>query len=191
MKVFLDMDGVLVDFAKAAFKLHGVNYKHYPTGFGWDIVGAINSIAHNPISEQNFWGKMDEYFWATLPKTSLCDILVADAAKCFEPENIFILTSGGSPAAASGKIRWISHNLPAYMQMNVLIGAHKHLLAGPGTLLIDDCDQQVDNFRAAGGEAILVPRPWNTAHATTDSKEYVLKVLHAYQYLLKEATWGR
>jgi hypothetical protein len=175
------MDGVLVEFVKAAFKLHGLDYQHYPAGFNWDVVGAINSISPSPISNDEFWDKMDEYFWATISKTSLCDTLVENATRYFESENVFILTSTGSPQAASGKLRWIRHNLPQ-IRGNVLIGSHKHLLAGPDTLLIDDCDQQVDAFRAAGGQAILVPRPWNTSYAIEDSSEYVLKGLYAYRY---------
>lgn len=189
MRVFLDMDGVLVDFARPAFKLHGVEYANYPVGFGWDIIGAINFISPRPISESEFWGKMDEYFWATLPKTSLCDKLVTAAIGYFGVENVAILTSGGSPEAACGKLRWIKHNLP--IGMDVLIGASKHLLAGPSTLLIDDCDAQVDKFRESGGEAILVPRAWNSSRATESTDKYVLKVLDSYHYLLERTTWGR
>ena len=189
MKVFLDMDGVLVDFARPAFKLHGIDYINYPPNFGWDIIGAINSVSPHPISELEFWGKMDEYFWATLPKTRLCDRLVTAAIDYFEIENVIILTSGGSPEAACGKLRWIKHNLP--IGMDVLIGASKHLLAGPSAILIDDCDAQVNKFREFGGEAILVPRPWNSSYARESADEYVLNVLDSYHYLLLRTTWGR
>lgn len=42
--------------------------------------------------------------------------------------------------------------------------SHKDLYAKPGQILIDDADHNVEAFRSADGEAILVPRPWNKGH---------------------------
>ena len=50
------------------------------------------------------------------------------------------------------------------MQRQFLIGPSKHLCANPETLLIDDSDKNVDSFRKCGGQAVLVPRPWNSLH---------------------------
>jgi 5'(3')-deoxyribonucleotidase len=186
------MDGVLVDFATAAFKLHGVSYTKYPPGWLWDIVGAINSISPQPISEEDFWGQMDEYFWATLPKTDMCDELVSKVAACFGCDNIWLLTSSGSPESQRGKIRWVRNNLPKFLHDKVIISSAKQFCAAPLTLLIDDCDENVDAFREAGGEALLVPRAWNSSHAKSDCcKKYVFQVIDAYHYLLEQVTcWG-
>ena len=40
----------------------------------------------------------------------------------------------------------------------------KHFCARPDALLIDDSDHNVEAFLAHGGQAILVPRPWNPLH---------------------------
>ena len=45
----------------------------------------------------------------------------------------------------------------------IFTGAKK-FIAGPGRWLIDDKDANVEAFRAAGGQAITVPRPWNSEH---------------------------
>ncbi len=42
-----------------------------------------------------------------------------------------------------------------------LMGPAKHFCSGPGRVLIDDSDKNVIEFLRSGGQAILVPRPWN------------------------------
>lgn len=46
-----------------------------------------------------------------------------------------------------------------------LVEPNKSSLAGPGVILIDDADHEVEAFRAAGGSAVLFPRRWNSRHA--------------------------
>lgn len=43
----------------------------------------------------------------------------------------------------------------------VFLGSRKYLMAGNG-ILIDDYYKNVENFKSAGGEAILIPSTWNT-----------------------------
>ncbi len=52
---------------------------------------------------------------------------------------------------------------------NAFIGGKKHLLAHKDALLIDDRDENVAEFRHAGGKAILIPRPWNNQRCHTDA----------------------
>ncbi len=40
-------------------------------------------------------------------------------------------------------------------------------------LIIDDSDANIDKFREWGGRGLLVPRPWNTLHAT-NTKQHVI-----------------
>ena len=43
----------------------------------------------------------------------------------------------------------------------------KHLLAAPCKLLVDDFDGNVDGWVAAGGAAVIAPRPWNRFRPAT------------------------
>jgi len=161
VKALIDMDGVLVDFNRPALALHGITYNLYPVSTGWDIIAACNVLdPSKEMTGQKFWSKFDQKFWAGLPKTAMCDRLIALAENRFGEDNVALLTSGQWPEAAAGKTEWVRDNLPQYRE-RLIIGTAKEFLAGPNRLLIDDRDKNVDDFRANGGMAILVPRPWN------------------------------
>lgn len=58
------------------------------------------------------------------------------------------------------------------------IGPKKELNAKSGAILIDDSDKNVENYRAAGGCAILFPQPWNKNSQYIESRtDYVLTTL--------------
>ncbi len=64
--------------------------------------------------------------------------------------------------------------MPWVYDRTIISYAPKSLLAGPDTLLIDDKDENITEFRAGGGHGILVPRPWNKLHGWAGE---VLKVV--------------
>lgn len=157
-RCFLDLDGVLCDFVNGACKLHGKpNPYGDPANHG---VYAIEDLLG--ISRNKFYAPMNYDFWASLePTPECCDIyrLVFDK---FQFENVCILTSPIlTEGCCDGKIKWIEKNLPEYFHRRYLIGSCKEMLAGPDAWLIDDNPDHCRKFRENGGNAILVPRPWN------------------------------
>ena len=60
-----------------------------------------------------------------------------------------------------GKINWIDKNMPEYSR-RYLIGPAKQFCAGPDSILVDDSNKNIEDFAEAGGNVILVPRPWNS-----------------------------
>lgn len=54
----------------------------------------------------------------------------------------------------------MKRHLPGYAK-RLFIGSAKHLVAGPGKVLVDDHDTNVDAFAGAGGLTVQPPRPWN------------------------------
>ncbi len=77
-------------------------------------------------------------------------------------ENILIATSPTKdPACAAGKVDWIQANFPSWMHRQYAITPRKWFFARPGTLLIDDNQENCRLFREGGGHTLLVPRPWN------------------------------
>jgi 5'(3')-deoxyribonucleotidase len=170
--IFLDMDGVLTDFVSACLTLHGQPQalETWPAG-NRDIPQVVG------ISKSDFWRLIDDQgaeFWAGLKPFPWCDDLVA-LVREFAP--LTILTAPSlSPACLDGKVRWLYEHFPKVRGKrftDFLIGNQKHLLAQAGRVLIDDTESHVDAFRAAGGEAILFPQPWNANHAITDRLAYV------------------
>jgi 5'(3')-deoxyribonucleotidase len=177
MKVFVDIDGVLANFNRTALRLHGINNYLYPVRVGWDIIKACNILApESNMTPEKFWAPFDQKFWATLPKTVGCDTLLKTVEGYVGQENVCLLTSGQWPAAAAGKTEWVMNHFPRY-RCRLLIGTAKEFVAGTNRLLIDDRDKNVDDFRDAGGTAILVPRPWNTKWHVRLGDSHVLEQL--------------
>lgn len=164
--VFLDMDGVLCDFTQRAMAVNGHNYDEqtYPR-LEWDICKVVG------VSETVFWDRIDNdaLFWEKLrPFPWFYDLM---AMAVLHGEVRIVTTPSSSPASHSGKRHWLSQfGVP----FEPIMCKAKHLLAAPGRLLIDDNDKNVLNFREAGGDAIVFPQPWNTAHEQMPRRlEYV------------------
>jgi len=173
--VFVDLDGVLVDFASAACRLHGRpdlpegDFAAWPRG-EWRMSKVLG------VTDGEFWAAIDglgEPYWRDLaPYPWVRDLLA------LLPCPFTIATSPSNlPQCAAGKVVWMRRHLGRGFR-DFLIGPQKHLLARPDTLLIDDNDKKVREFREAGGLAILFPQPWNANHARTgDRLGYVAREL--------------
>ena len=157
--IYLDMDGVLTDFVGGVFNLFGKQYveEDYPLG-KWKFFEDWG------ITESEFWQRVHQcgpHFWETLdPFPGAKDLVSFGFYRGLIPRGqMSILTSPSrSPHCYSGKVQWlINHgiNLP------VTITTNKEQLAQPGRLLIDDKIENCERFRAAGGDAIVFPQPWN------------------------------
>ncbi len=153
MKAFLDIDGVLADFVAGALRAHG-----RPPDTVVDCWDFDKKLGIEPGA---FWGAFGEEFWAGLDKTAEADEIASLACRVFGDRNVCLLSSPcRTPGCLEGKRRWVDRHFPAFSR-RLLLGACKEFCAGPGRVLIDDSDANVRAFRDAGGEVLLVPRPWN------------------------------
>lgn len=162
MKVLLDMDGVVSDLNGGACRLHGVSdpYNNHDNHGNYGIQKLMG------IPAPEFWGAMGREFWANLEPTPHMKEYVNLLVKAFGGENICLLTSPVlTEGCYEGKMDWIRKHLPAFRRQ-FLVGPSKNFCAHPGSLLIDDCEKNVLEFRDAGGNAFLVPGPWNLGHCT-------------------------
>lgn len=178
-KILLDMDGVLNRFQFHALRHLGfVNYEEdqYPRQCGWDIVTAANVLAgEKRWSKSQFWNAMTREVWATVPKSFEFNLIIDKAVSLVGEENVCILTSPTlDPECLAGKAEWIRDFCPKFLHRQFLIGPSKTFCAHPDSLLIDDADKNVAAFREAGGQALLVPRPWNEAHPYATNTPTVL-----------------
>jgi len=152
MICFLDMDDVLVDFIRTACEILDSQYP--PINYSW--------CEKNP----NDWSKLDKIagclFYEFLPWMSDGKEILRIVERVIGERNIYLCTTSmPNPASATGKLLWVKHNLPQYYSRIIFTYAPKYLFAKQGALLIDDRNKNVDEFVSAGGDAILVPRPWN------------------------------
>lgn len=157
MKVYLDLDGVLVDFRRGVCEAFGFPYDNPSEKWCfWEDWPNVTSKMVNAICTQEFWrtlnfmhdGQVILYGWVGLMKKF---------------EDITLLTTPmPNPDSWTGKYMWIKENMPAkFMENVIMLQGSKAQLAGPDTLLIDDKDENIAEFVAAEGQGILVPRKWN------------------------------
>jgi len=134
----------------------------YPSGCQWDVVKATNHIRMHKnlpkLTPGEFWDKLPHDFWASIPFYPLAKIFLVTLETFGD---VYIATSPTlSTECVSGKYDWFRFNLPRYFRKHY-IGADKTAFASRDTVLIDDRDKNCKDFVQAGGQAILVPRPWN------------------------------
>lgn len=139
-KVWVDLDGVLVDFDRGVKDLTG----YYPSEIKKkDMWDAIKS-AKDENGEPNFfrdlhWMPDGKELWNTI--------------KHFHP---IILT--GLPTKGNGKQQkqqWCKNHLGSNVPVIVVPSKDKHLFAKPNYILIDDRNDNIEAWRKAGGIGIL------------------------------------
>jgi hypothetical protein len=167
----------------------------YPVQAGWNIVKARNILARRPdldylypLTDDAFWSRFDLIdFWANLDLWQGALYFWDKLVEMFGVENIYICTSGLSPSAAAGKTIWVKKNLKGFDMKKLFIGYSKYMLAGPDRILIDDRDKNCLDFYEAGGQSVLVPRPWNSANMVRDDMfQTTISTLHLMNVSLPE-----
>lgn len=168
--VYLDLDGVLVNFLGGLHRALGVPYDgdNYPYEKGkWNMLTDIKGFDDIPATFEQCNDACTENFWALLDWMPDGHNIFRAVTQKFDIKNVILLTTCmPNPGTAPGKMRWIQQFLPMFKDRFIILGSRvsKGAFAESDTLLIDDRDKNIDEFRAAGGRGLLVPRPWNRLH---------------------------
>lgn len=142
---FIDMDGVLANFSKAACARHNVTY---PTQAKLEHSWLEDQVGH----KGRFWMKIHGYdYWTQLEPFPWAKKLVALVNDHCDEWRILSKPSSDEHCY-SGKYTWVKNHLHKTKHLWLCNGT-KSLLAGPNRLLIDDYKKNIDEWRAAGGEA--------------------------------------
>lgn len=156
--IFLDMDGVMVDFFGGVRSL---------LGFPDDVVAERYDLpSHFPNHTEDTIKQAilmrGPSFWAELPALPFARAIYAN---CIRYANTYFLTSPwGMEDAYSGKVSWLSRNLEIsrnFVVDHILVTDSKSLLAGPSRVLIDDLTYHCNDWSREGGISINYPAPWN------------------------------
>lgn len=149
--IFLDMDGVLANFVQASIEAHQRPETHeqitkwaYYEDWGMDAAQFWSEC-----SGVRFWAKLKEYPWA--------GSLVA-ASELIAPT--YFLTAPTATARAEcieGKEIWLVGSAD-----RMIPTTHKHLLAAPGRVLVDDHEGNISKWIDHGGIGIGLKQPWNS-----------------------------
>lgn len=178
--VFVDLDGVLADFTRAALRAHGCEHLMQAWPEGESDVAKVMGISRTQFWDRidglgaSFWKGLEPYPWFA----SLIEYVGSVAP-------FTLLTAPTlSPDCTSGKIAWIYQHFPKEKGRrftNFLIGHRKHLLAAPGRVLIDDSEENVAAFQASGGLGVLFPQAWNRLHSISEPSAFVQQAIDAYR----------
>ena len=176
-RIFLDIDDVCNKFTMYALKTVGCNIdvndeSVFNPEWGFDLVKAANELYTPPgkkrlfdFTKESFWSNLPEDVWVNAPISNEFLLLLDLSRHIVGLRNVYFLSTPTlCPLSCSGKLKWLKQCAPKSMQRQYLFGPPKHLCATPDSLLIDDNDEKVFAFRRAGGQAISMPRPWNTNH---------------------------
>lgn len=152
LKLFLDMDDVLVDLNGAILERFGKNFHEYTN---------------------EMFGEIDADFWANLSWCSLGNEILDSCVRKFGESNICLLTAPSNHHGCfDGKMEWIKRNIPTFID-RVLVGKPKYFCAGLNGVLIDDLDKNIIDFESWGGRGILYPQPWNTKSEILNKTDYL------------------
>lgn len=171
--IYLDMDGVIVDFARGLLEAHNrpdlvaaYEVGTYPRQ--WDFEGKLGTEEEiwKPVNKQgvSFWVSLKAHSWAN----KIIQALEASGVEwffCSKPVN----TIGGY----AGKFAWLNSHYPQFTEDKIIFLQHKDLLAHPRALLIDDNETNLLDFEMAGGNTSLFPQPWNTDDVVVYRKEWL------------------
>jgi len=179
--IFLDLDGVVVDFIQGVIDWYGLDTSY-------DLMNHYQSILEvTGMSKSAFWKGLTEEFWKDLKWTSEGKEFYSWLKTLGVP--IVVLTKP-TLNRATGKQQWIMREMPTlFKEGRYLIGGSKHHVAGPGKLLIDDdFEGNYIKWKEHGGTAVLYPQPWNPERKTHFNGNKVDKVKEAILTTLRG--WG-
>jgi hypothetical protein len=142
--LFLDLDGVLVDLVGGLSKRIGKE-------LSYDRRKEFNEEFKTFIADLNFAARAE--FWSNLPPTKDME-LIWNKVKFYKP--LILSSISECEAAAYGKQMWCWNNLAIDSRQVFCVNksADKQNFACKNSMLIDDFDDNIAQFRAKGGQAI-------------------------------------
>ncbi len=160
--VFVDLDGVLVDFFGSMARALGRDWDPDQCRGEYDpgkIFGCRTDLFS--VFGPDFWETAD---WMPDGRDILAAVL-----EVVPRERVFICSSPTHETASPmGKLRWIERNMPGWARHYILT-PFKQALVSPGAIILDDHDEQISacvkeivKRRVDDSHPILVPRPWNS-----------------------------
>jgi 5'(3')-deoxyribonucleotidase len=159
MAILLDMDEVPVDFTGAALAVHGYSWADFqPGGRLAHTLGSWGLDKAMDITANQFWNPIHERgadFWACLkPLPWMRELL--RRVSLLTNEWYIVTSPSRGVCSRIGKYQWMDHHLPHALD-RLIITRHKHLLAKPGRILVDDRPANLTSFTHHGGNGVLFP----------------------------------
>lgn len=155
-KIYCDMDGVLTDFDN--------QFKRY--------VGVSPSVYDKTHSQSEFWGEIEKAgiaYWIGMEWMPQGKKLW-NYIKNFDVE--ILSAPSRSKLSVDGKKIWVKTMLKPTPKLNLVRAVEKQKFANPNSILIDDKEENVNQWISAGGIGILAKRD-NIDSVIQKLKKYV------------------
>lgn len=185
--IYVDMDGVVANFAIGVQAW--LNYGSLRKGIKIDNSRFDLGLDTGTWEAFWRWESTQLKFWYSLgllePGARLIKFL---DSKVGRDGWRFCTSHGKSFRAAWGKAQF-AHKYFAVDPDHIIFCVEKHRLSLPGTLLIDDRDENVDDFYNKGyGMSILWPQPWNRAKGQSyaNAMTGISKILQTPELMKRE-----
>jgi 5'(3')-deoxyribonucleotidase len=182
-RAYLDLDGVLADFDGGLHTALGCYfcydlwpYEYGPAGWDWYHELGLTLEDVDKLCDFDFWANLH---WMPDGHDILRTVLG-------HTDTVTLITTPmPNVMSASGKVEWVRRNIPSREHgMMICLGDKtcSGLPSIPDAVLIDDCQENVDKWHEQGGQAILVPRPWNDGYVLREDAVEVVR--HSLESLL-------
>ncbi len=179
-EIYLDMDGVCVDFIGAAMKTQGYNAdlvlaawrkEHPGSVFPEPLLDktATEFFTHSNMQTSEFWSGLAPYYWF--------EHLLEELGRLGHV--VFLTAPTGAPGCVSGKLEWLTERFGSDFT-DFIFTRHKDRLAHPNAYLVDDMPFNVESFNARNGVGILFPQIWNDLSHIEDPVAHIITTLDAY-----------
>ncbi len=148
--IFLDMDGVLCNFVQGSLDAHGRTETH-------DEIDSWAYFAQWGMTAEDFWAECSGVaFWAGLKEYPWAGQLVGTSQSLGEHYFLTAPTSTARAECIEGKAIWLMADA-----FRMIPTEHKHLLAAPGRVLVDDNEKNIEQWVKHGGIGLGLKQPWN------------------------------
>lgn len=176
MKIFLDLDGVIANFSKAACKRLDIKYpsKHEFKQKGEFFSDIPEGIFYSTLKGHDFWADLEIFPYA--------NELVEVVNNTSKGNWMFLTKPMLDPGCYSGKYEWIKKHFPKYTNKLIIINGTKSACCkGADNVLIDDLPKNITEWVNAGGQAIR----WVEKTDDFDKEWYSMKI-EFVKYFLNE-----
>lgn len=177
-RILLDLDCTLTDWVPVACAAHGLTWEEVRAVAQPGVYGLHRPIGKltrgRPLTVEEFWAPIHARptFWLDLEPTPWCRDLF-ELVRGMTDDWAIVTSPSECPDCVGLKRRWAARHLcpEAASWGRFVPTAAKYLLAGPGTILIDDSQDNCRRFvmcprrkEPTGGCAVLVPAHHNDLH---------------------------
>jgi 5'(3')-deoxyribonucleotidase len=190
--IFIDMDGVLVDFVLGAMQALG-----NPIPNNWETAdedymlrmpyprGVVMLNETLGLTYEDFWEKLllaKPAFWESLEPYPWADRLYLELSQ-LAPVMI-VSKPTEKPSCVEGKVAWLHRWFGFPFDRYIMTHQKAEALAKPGAIILDDLQANVNDFVERGGKGVLFPQPWNGDQAAIYDEAKVAKVIAEVKALL-------